>query len=209
MSNTLDHFMYAGRDLDELVSRFKSMSGVAAGIGGSHPGLGTRNALASLGDDVYLELIAPDPEQNIPGSWGDLFRTFEAPRIFTYIVRAKNLEGIQSTLAAEGIESDLVAASRKTPAGATLRWRLLLPRQNPLGDYIPKFIDWLDTPHPALTSVKGCTLGTFALGHPEALRLGSILRAVGINVLIERADRPLFRAQLQTPQGPLILSSGN
>jgi hypothetical protein len=209
MSNALDHFMYAGRDLGELVSGFESMSGVAAGIGGSHPGLGTRNALASLGDDVYLELIAPDPEQHVAGSWGELFRTFATPRIFTYIVRAQHLEGIRSVLAAEGIASDLIAASRKTPAGATLKWRLLLPRENPFGDYIPKFIDWLDTPHPGSTSVKGCTLGAFEIGHPDALRLGSILGVARVDMPVVRADRPCFRAQLRTPKGLLILNSGN
>lgn len=111
-------------------------------------------------------------------------------------------------LAAEGIASDLVAASRKTPTGATLKWRLLLPRENPFGNYIPKFIDWLDTPHPALTSVKGCALGAFELGHPDALRLSSILRAVGVDLPVVRADRPCFRALLQTPKGLLMLNSG-
>jgi hypothetical protein len=208
MSNTLDHFMYAGRDRARLIAAFELMSGVAAGIGGSHPGLGTRNALASLGDDVYLELIAPDPQQDVAGSWGELFRTFETPRIFTYIVRAANLEGVKSALAAHDIESDLIAASRTTPAGITLKWRLLLPRQSAFGDHIPKFIDWLDTPHPAQTSVKGCTLAAFEIGHPDASGLAAVLRSAEVDIPVSRADRPVFRAQLRTPKGLLDLNSG-
>ena len=198
--------MYAGADLDQQVRAFESLSGLAADRGGSHPGLGTRNALASLGADVYLELIAPDPEQPAAGTFAERFRTFRQPRIFAYMVRARNLERLQESMAQAGIESDLVDASRNTPGGATLRWRLLLPRGNPFGEHIPKFIDWMDTLHPATTAAKGCELTAFELGHPDAGRLGAILRTLDVEVPLVRADRPYFRADLYTPNGDLVLT---
>lgn len=209
MPNRLDHFMYAGADLDKLVSTFESLSGLAADLGGSHPGMGTRNALASLGADVYLELIAPDPKQRLAGTLGDLFRTFGQPRIFAYMIRAHDLDRLQALIAEAGIESDLIEASRNTPTGATLTWRLLLPRDNPFGEHLPKFIDWMGTTHPATTSAKGCELAAFEIGHPEAARLGAILRTLDVDVPLVRVDRPYFRAQLRTPKGPLVLVAGN
>jgi len=209
MLNRLDHILYAGRDLEELISTFESLSGIRAGGGGSHPGLGTQNALAALGKDVYLELIAPDPKQQVAGSYGELFGTFGQPRIYAYMIRAQNLEHLKALMAGAGVESDLIEASRTMPNGAKLKWRLLLPRRNEFGECLPKFIDWMDTTHPAVTSVKGCELTEFEIGHPEALRLGEILRKLEVEVPLVRADRPCFRAEFRTPKGPLVLNSGN
>ena len=87
-----------------------------------------------------------------------------------------------------------------------MRWRLLLPRSNPLGEHMPKFIDWIGTSHPATTSTKGCELASFEIGHPEAGYLGTILRTLDVDVPLVRADRPYFRAHLRTPKGPLVLT---
>ena len=209
MPNHLDHFMYAGADLDKLVATFESLSGLAAGRGGSHPGMGTRNALASLGAEVYLELIAPDPAQQPAETLADQFRMFEQPRIFAYMIRAQDLQHLQELMLKAGVESDLIDASRKTPAGATLTWRLLLPRENPFGEHMPKFIDWMGTTHPASTSAKGCELTSFEIGHPEAARLGAILHMLDVDVPLLRADRAYFRAQLGTPKGSLVLLGGS
>ena len=210
MPNRLDHILYAGADRDEMIERFEALTGVRADIGGVHPGLGSRNALMSLGPDCYFELIAPDPAQDIPGSMGDGFKAFRTPRVFAYMIRASDLEHIQTELKAEGIGSDLFAASRQTPAGRTLRWRLLMPHSNPYGNCLPKFIDWLDTrPLPGQTTVSGCSLIDFQVGHPEADRLAALIKRIDVEIELNRADRPCLRARLMTPRGPLILNSAD
>ncbi len=203
MSLRLDHFIYAGRDLDSLIADFSKLTSVTPGKGGRHPGLGTRNALTSLGDDIYFELLATDPEQkaSLAGTMGGRIEALSAPRLLAYMLKGDDLERQQRVLTKHGIESDLFDASRDTPDGRTLRWRLLVPRDNPLGDFVPKFIDWLDTVHPATTSTRGCAFESFEIGHPDAARLNGLLEELAADVVAERADQPWFRMRMQTPQG--------
>ena len=207
MTLRLDHFIYGGRDLDSMMAAFESLTGVKPGRGGRHPGLGTHNALASLGADVYFELLAVDPTQRdkLAGTMGGRIDAFETPRLFAYMLRGEALERQQAVLTRHGIGADLFDASRTTTDGRTLRWRLLVPHDNAYGDLVPKFIDWQDTVHPATTSTPGCRFEGFELGHPEAERLNALLGELGADLKVERSDRPWLKLRLQTPKGPLAL----
>jgi Glyoxalase-like domain len=164
------------------------------------------NALASLGADVYLELLAVDPSQPPGNSWGARINALPFPRVFAYMLKCRELEAVRKTLLQHGITTDLFDASRQTTDGRTLRWRLLVPHDNPLSDFVPKCIDWLDTVHPATTSVPGCGFESFEMGHPQAEGLRALLRDLGAELAVERADRPYFKLRIRTPKGPLVLT---
>lgn len=206
MGNPLDHFMWAASDLDAGVAAFERLSGVRAGIGGVHPGRGTRNALASLGPEVYLEIIAPDPAQKLEGTPGALLRDIAVPRINALVAASRDLESVQKAYASGGIASDILDGGRNTPSGSFIRWRILIPRPNELGAFTPLFIDWLDSVHPGKTSTPGCILTGFTAGHPDTDKLGGLWRALGLDIALMRTDRPCFLADLRSPTGPLRLT---
>lgn len=202
-----DHFIYGGRDLEPMRETFQSLTGIESTLGGRHPGLGTRNALASLGEGVYFELLACDAEQSLEGNMGGRLQAFPNPRLFAYMLKASNLESVQQTLARHGVAADLFEASRNTPQGETLRWRLVVPKDdNPYGDSVPKFIDWLDTPHPSGANARGCRFESFELGHPQAKALGALLHDLQADIDLHDADRPTMRLKIATPKGSLTFT---
>ncbi|MBS02031.1 MAG: hypothetical protein CMQ24_04925, partial [Gammaproteobacteria bacterium] len=163
----IDHFMYAVSSLDEGDAWAASVFDAEPAAGGAHVGLGTRNALLSLGH-TYLELIAPDPEQDIAGTQGERFAALAAPGLVTWAARG-DLGAAAQTLQAEGIRaSGPHRTQRATPGGGLLIWDLLFHGSEELGGLLPFCIDWLECPHPSGVNPVGGQLEgvTLALQDP-------------------------------------------
>src|SRR5687768_9304832 len=80
--SAVDHLLLGVSDLDSGIGCVEQRTGVKAAYGGIHPGVGTRNALLSLGRAHYLEIIAPDPAQTAYNFHIDV-RRFATPRLIT------------------------------------------------------------------------------------------------------------------------------
>ncbi len=175
----IDHFMYAVADLDEGMAWAEDVFGVAPAFGGSHEGLGTRNALLSLGD-TYLEIIAPDAAQSVESQMVEGMAELSAGGLVTWAAQG-DLAVTKGLLEEAGISSaGPVETRRRTADGGLLVWDLLFPQGGGYG--MPFFIDWRESPHPAKTTPVGGKLVSFGISTPDAGALGAVLAGLGLGV---------------------------
>lgn len=205
MTRKIDHIVWAGSDLDALRNTFTAMTGIEATPGGRHPTMGTHNALVSLSGDAYLELLAADAQGQTSQNMGGQLAGFASPQVFAFMLKASDLEDIQACLAKEGIAADLIAASRTTPEGNTLTWRLLIPRDARWASFLPVFIDWMDTPHPSATAPTGCTFHRLRIHHPQAPRLKALFEQLHCPIEVVQADTPDIELSFASPKGTHVL----
>ena len=132
----LDHILLGCSDLDKGMAFVEQHTGVRPAVGGVHPGRGTRNALLSLGEMHYLEVIAPDPAQASltakPPSMLYTLRHLDAPRIVTWAAHTNDMNAVAERLrkASIGFEGP-TPGSRKRPDGRVLELANPQPEQRP------------------------------------------------------------------------------
>jgi hypothetical protein len=203
----VDHLVYATPDLDLGVRTIESLTGVRATPGGQHPGLGTRNALVALGPRAYLEIIGPDPAQ--PKPQGPLrfgIDGLKTPRLIGWVARSAQLDDVVRRAHAAGVQlGEVIAGSRKRPDGVVLAWRYTDPSVVIERRLIPYFIDWGTSPHPSATAARGATLVSLRAEHPQADRVGALLRAIGLDLPVDNGPEATLIATLDSPRGSVVL----
>ncbi len=84
----IDHFMYAGPDLDRLCRELQALTGIEPMPGGQHPQLGTHNRLAGSDARLYLELIGPDRSTPQDSPMRASIEALPRPRLHRFIMDA-------------------------------------------------------------------------------------------------------------------------
>ncbi len=202
----IDHLMFAAADLDQGSDTLERLLGARPVPGGSHPRLGTRNALLGLGDGCYLELIAPQPDGIPDASFGAALLALAAPALVTFAVASRDLAGVAATLAQQGCSArGPIPTQRRTPDGDLLAWELLFPREHGFDSLCPFFIDWGSCRHPSADLPPVARLAELRLGSPLAGPLGELMDALDLPVRVEAAAAPCLSAALELPSGGLVL----
>jgi catechol 2,3-dioxygenase-like lactoylglutathione lyase family enzyme len=142
-----DHLVVAVRDLEEGRQRWGRL-GLDVRPGGSHPGLGTHNAIARFGAD-YIELLAVrDPaEARAGGLMVPVLSLLEHRHeaMAGLCLATADIEALARALARAGLPyRGPTAMSRRRPDGRVLGWRLLVPEGGPWRRPVPFFIQWDD-----------------------------------------------------------------
>ena len=203
----LDHLVYAVPDVDEASDWLSRTTGVRPVPGGRHLELGSRNALASLGDGAYLELVGPDPDQDVDLAAHPFgLAGLTEPRLVTWAV---HVEGIHKRVRAareRGYDPGPVESlEREWPDGTVLRWRLTRLPQLPFDGVVPFLIDWGDSPHPSESSPRGLRLNELFGVHPERDAVQSALWALDVELEVTKGATASLRALIDGPDGRVEL----
>ncbi len=203
----LDHFILGCDELDRGIDFVERHTGVRAAFGGVHPGRGTRNALLSLGERKYLEIMAPDPAQHgalqIPR-----LRELKEPRIVGWAVHPADVMQLAGRLREGGIAfKDPQPGSRQRPDGKLLRWKSLTLVDDHDG-LLPFFIEWsADSLHPSADAPKGCRLEHFGAVTPDPAGLSKLSAILQIDLSVAGGEKPGLQANISGPQGQLNATS--
>jgi hypothetical protein len=206
---SVDHLLLGARDLDEGIAWLDARTGVKAQPGGSHPGVGTRNALVSLGGRQYLEIIAPDPAQTAFNFNLDL-RALPSPRLVTWAVSTPDVDAAAAAARRHGLEVfGPRDGSRTRPDGSVLQWRSAGVKASFAEadvDPVPFFIEWASSSHhPSSDAPPGCRLVDVAIAGPEPAKLQAVLASLGVQAIVAKAAHARLSAILDTPKGRVTL----
>lgn len=204
MSVALDHITVAAATLDEAASYVEERLGVESGPGGVHRRMGTHNRLLQLGPGLFLEMIAPDPDNTTPElHWfglgdGETLASLRrnGPRLATWVVRSDDI--------AIGAQSPIALGAPVRVTRGDLEWSITVPDHGsmPADGAMPTLIQWPEGPHPA-TRMADRGLGLVSLHVHSPLDVAAACAKIGfLDTRVAFENGPLLlRARIATPRG--------
>ena len=216
MKIRLDHLVVAALDLQQGVDYIEDKLGVVVPFGGEHLKMGTHNHLIQLGNDVFLEVIAINPELSPPQRprWFGLddplvqMSLERGPRLIAWVVNCDNIKEAVGKGGCSFGHPELITRGE-------LSWYFGLPADGRLlgGGFLPYLIQWNTDVHPSKKmSDVGVQLLEFEIQHPHADWLKKNLLTIGASDLVKISalavgKKPHLRALFSTPGGTKELVS--
>lgn len=207
----LDHLVIAAESLQAGIDHIQDLLQVPLEKGGQHQKMGTHNALLSLGNSSYLEVIAIDPSLPAPqrNRWFGLDQSeirkqiTRRPRLLHWVARTEDFTSVSFKLPAS--LGRIINMSR-----AELQWKITVPDDGslPANGILPSLIEWSSQYHPAsLLPDRGCRLDSLEATLPNADSVRSQIETMGLQEFIEifPGPSPRLRAKIKTPAGLLIV----
>ena len=217
MLNTrLDHIVVGALSLESGAEYVEQALGVPVPDGGEHVMMGTHNKVMTLGDGVYLEIIAINPLMTPPERprWFGLddpsviSSLEQSPRLLTWAINTSDLTRLTE-------QSIITVGDIQQAERGDLRWKVALTDDGRLSaaGFFPLCIQWLVGFHPSerMTDLR-CRLLNINIRHRRAAWLRKCLENIGADQLVtvepcEDSEVSCLSATVQTPAGERILSS--
>ncbi|MEH6635321.1 MAG: VOC family protein [Halioglobus sp.] len=207
MDDSIDHLVFATNDLQKGIDRIEALLGLSTVPGGSHPGMGTRNALLALGPKCYLEIIGPDPEQSeFQGTRIFGIDTIGQGKLVHWCIGREGLTTFVQQMKSLGMKlSDVIPMSRVTEQGNRLDWELAFLTSFGEEPALPFFIDWGSSTHPASECPEGAELKRFEIRHPDPEIINGTLKALSIEACAVEDSKFGLYALIKCPRGEVEL----
>lgn len=210
--DVVDHLVFSCSDLQSGIEYVADHLGVLPVLGGCHPQWGTHNALLSLGNATYFEIIAPDPDVDERVQRPEVFSGTGSGSLSTWAASLDDLPARRSRARLAGHQfGDILEGSRVTESGLLLEWSLTNPMSRLKDGIVPFLIDWGLSPHPSDACTKGCILRRLSLLHPDPESVRAIFSEIGLrlseSLRVTRAACPGMVATIQTPRGEIEIGS--
>lgn len=216
MPTQLDHLVIGASDLAQGVAYVEEQLGVTIPAGGVHQKMGTHNHLMRLGESLFLEVIAINPDLPQPSQprWFGLDDPHvsatirQQPALLTWVVNCEDIEYVLRQAA-------LPFGRRETVSRGNLEWYFGIPEDGRLlaGGMLPYLMQWQVETHPALQMADpGCRLNDLHIHHPCPDWIASVLNSIDAEDLVRihplQTNRtPYLTAEIDTPAGRRILRS--
>lgn len=204
----LDHITVIAPSLAEGVAHVRSCLGIDVPFGREHPDMGTHNHLLRLGESVYLEIIALNPDAPKP----DRARWFglddqaamradwdSGRRLRGWVARTSDIDAVLA-------RHETVLGRKVDFTSANGSFCFAIPDDGalPLDGAAPSVIDRLGKPPSvAVMAEAGARLQSVILEHPEPARVIALYRSLGIAdpPVVTKGERLRYRALIETPNG--------
>ena len=216
MNTHIDHLVIGAESLQQGVEYVRTQLGVEIPFGGAHPKMGTHNHLMQLGENLFLEVIAINPDIPSPARprWFGLddphlrHSLLKQPRLLAWVVNTPDIKTLIDQAKFDFGQPELISRGE-------LSWLFGLPDDGRLlaGGMLPYLMQWHSTHHPAgAMPDRACRLETLSIYHPRPAWLARILDSIGINAQIQIQPlpdnaTPYMLASIKTPGGIKPLSS--
>ena len=206
MAARLDHLVVVAHSLDAGSELVEQSLGFPPGPGRKHPHMGTYNLLLSLGDSVYLEVVAIDP-QAAPISrprWFGLDSIAAKPkaRLAAWVANTDDIHLDASP--------ELGAVEKMEREGLTWQMSVTSDGHAPLSGAAPLLIQRATNFHPASRLPDlGLRLRRLQIGHPHPEHVARLLARLKLpdapSVSLGRAAACTLCVEIETPLGVRML----
>ncbi len=202
-----DHLILTTPDLTIGMDYVENLFGVRPVFAGQHIGLGTHNALLSLGNRTYFEVIAPDPKQDIDKNklWINILDD-PTPRLSRWVAQTDELTTIAKIAKEQNIPlGDIRPGSRTQTDGTPISWEATFPDVEDFGGLLPFFISWGKSKHPSESLPLAGSLEKISGTHPQADLIKKYWKHLGISYEVKFGPKPQLHAWIKTKKGLIEL----
>ena len=210
MNSRIDHIVIGAADLILGTNIIETKLSTKFSPGGEHQIMGTHNNLLKLQSDIYLEIIANNPDVSNPSRqrWFSLdeARTKEkikhSPRALCWVLEVNNIE---NTVKRCGYNpGEILQLSRDD-----LTWKVTVPSNGKLleNGVLPVLIEWPSDQHPSkkLNNSK-VSINKISLFHPEPNKINNIISNLIESDLIHVLEGlPKIELILTTQNGKVVI----